>query len=172
AAVDGFDGPVGGAVAVEERQDCLAFAVQGAAEFGELFESVGHLAAQLVDDVGHHLIAGGGFGVLVGVDDVLVDEVGDFDGDVLVAFGKDPGQPVGLPFGQQRPAGEHGAPPAVEHVACPAAAPTGVLLDTLPAGGEVVTGQLDNVKRIGYRYRFGQSLFRGSVIHGVIRMSG
>src|SRR5699024_5445722 len=168
----GFDESVGSTVAVEERQDGLAFAVQGAAEFGELVQTVGHLAAQRLDDLVHRLFADGGFGVLVGVDDVLVDEVGDFDGDVLVAFGKDPGQPVGLSFGQQRPPGEHGAPSAVEHVAFAAAAPTGVLLDTLPAGGELVTGQLDNVKRIGYRYRFGQSLFRGSVIHGVIRMSG
>ncbi|MEO7127062.1 MAG: MFS transporter, partial [Nakamurella sp.] len=53
---------------------------------------------------------------------------------MFVALGEDRGQPISLPFGEHRPPGEEGSPPAVEDVALPAAAAVCFLLIDLPAG--------------------------------------
>lgn len=149
AAVDGFDGAVGSTVAVEERQDCRAFAMQGKAEFGAPLHSARPLSARLVNDVGHHLCADHWLGVLVRVDDVLVQQVGDLEDEGLLGFAGDPCQPILLPFGRQRPPGQQGGPAAVGGlIASPVAPAAGGLLDALSAGGELVTSQLHDVEKV------------------------
>ena len=80
---------------VEERQDVMASAPQGAAELGDLLQSCGHAAADRFDQPGHRQFAGAPVRVGVGGDDLLVDHVGDLDGDVLVGV-EHAAQPVVL----------------------------------------------------------------------------
>ena len=69
---------------VEERQDVVASAPQGAAELGDLVESCGDAAADRVDEPGHRVFAAATVRVGVGGDDLLVDQPGDPDGEVFL----------------------------------------------------------------------------------------
>ena len=69
---------------VEVSQYVWAAAVQGAPELGNLFQSGGYPASDRVDQCRHCFLAALAVRVGVGGDDLLVDQPGDLDGEVLV----------------------------------------------------------------------------------------
>jgi hypothetical protein len=146
SSVDGFGGAVGGVV-VEEREDVVAAAPQGAAELGDLFESCGHAAADRVDQPAHRLLAGAAVGVGVGGDDLLVDHVGHLDRDVFVGV-EHAGQPVVLARREKVCAGAGDAPDPVERVTGVPSPPEGLLLNTLADQIQLGPGQRDDVERV------------------------
>jgi hypothetical protein len=89
---------------VEEGQDVGAAAPQGAAELGDLLQSCGHGSAERFDQPGHCVFAAAAIRVGVGGDDLLIDQPGDFHGEVFVDI-EHAGQPGVLAGGEQLDAG-------------------------------------------------------------------
>src|SRR6516225_5610299 len=115
---------------VEEGQDVGAAAPQCVPELGDLLQSGRHAAADRLDHCGQGAFAAGPIRVGVGGDDLLIDQPGDLDGEVLVAVKHD-GEPVVLAGGQQTQSGSGDAPDPVERVAGVSTPVKGLLLDAL-----------------------------------------
>jgi hypothetical protein len=91
-------------------------------------------------------------GIGVGGDDLLVDHIGDFDGEVFLGVERG-GQPFVLPGREQLDAGSGDAADAVERISGMAAPPQGLLLDALADQVELDPGQRDDVEGIHHRDR-------------------
>ena len=100
----------------------------------------------------------------VGVDDVLVDEPGDLQWCVLIAFVPEPVQAPMLSVGQEPGSGQEGLTVAVEGVTGTAAVPVDLLLEALPAGGELLSCELNDVEGVHHRGGLGQRLGSRGVV--------
>ena len=100
---------------VEEGQDVVAAAPEGAAELSDLLEAGGHAAADGVDQPGHRLFPAAPIGVGVGRDDALIDAPGEHHRQVCVV-GEYCGEPGLLAATQQRESGPQDAARPVERV--------------------------------------------------------
>ena len=86
APVDGFGRAIGGVGVVEVGQDVPGSAFECPAQRDELGQAPRYArGAQGVDLGLHQGLTADFVGITVGVDDVLVDAPGDFEGDVAIA---------------------------------------------------------------------------------------
>ena len=85
AAVDRFGGAVAGVGMIEVSQDVPGSACECPAQRDELGQAPGYArGGQCVDFGLHQGLTTDFVGIAVGVDDVLVDAPGDFEGDVAI----------------------------------------------------------------------------------------
>ena len=86
AAVDGFGGSIAGVGVVEVGQDVSGSAFECPSQRDELGQAPRYArGGQCVDFGLHQGLTLDFVGIAVGVDDVLVDAPGDFEGDVAIA---------------------------------------------------------------------------------------
>ena len=86
AAVDSFGRAIGGVGVVEVGQDVPGSAFERSAQRDELGQAPRYTRAGQGVDLGLHQGLTADFvGIAIGVDDVLVDAPGDFEGDVAIA---------------------------------------------------------------------------------------
>ena len=85
AAVDGFGGAIAGVGVVEVGQDVPGSAFECPAQRDEFGQAPGYARGDQCVDFGlHQGLTADFMGIAVGVDDVLVDAPGDFEGDVAI----------------------------------------------------------------------------------------
>ena len=126
---------------VEEGQDVVAAAPQGAAELGDLVEPGGHGASDRLDQRCHRAFTATAVRVGVGGDDLLVDHIRDLDGEVLLDV-EHAGQAVVLASGEQLQAGSGEAPDPIQRVTGVPAPAEGLVLDALAHLGNMERTQL------------------------------
>ena len=86
AAVDGFGRAIGGVGVVEVGQDVPSSAFECPAQRHELAQTPRYTrGGQCVDFGLHQGLTADFAGIAVGIDNVLVDAPGDFEGDVAIA---------------------------------------------------------------------------------------
>ena len=86
ASVDGFGGAVAGVGVVEVGEDVSGSAFERSAQRDELGQAPRYArGGQCVDFGLHQGLTADFVGITIGVDDVLVDAPGDFEGDVVIA---------------------------------------------------------------------------------------
>src|SRR6478672_12543031 len=104
-------------------------------------------ASDRVDQPGHCSLTAAPVGIGVGGDDLLIDQPGELDGEVLVGV-ENAGEAGVLASREQLQAGAGDAPNPVERVAGMTTPAQGLLLDALAAGVELGAGQRHEVKRV------------------------
>src|SRR5699024_6893364 len=104
--------------------------------------------------------------VCVGIDDVLIHHVGDFQGDVLGVLLPQVRYLQVLPLGQQPAPGQQCLPDLVQRVVLTPTVPGDGLLQPLAASGDLLSRKLHNVERVHHRDRLGQLGNGGGVVAG------
>lgn len=143
--VECFGGPVRCVGAIEEGEDVASTSLQGLAEGARVCESVWDICLDRVNGRCHDLFPFVGVMGLVGVDDALVGLPGGLErGVALVA--EDVQQPEPLLGVEELGAGAGEATDIVERVCGASSVIEGVLLETLPALVELISGQGDDME--------------------------
>ncbi|KPN47236.1 hypothetical protein BKG74_05400 [Mycobacteroides chelonae] len=101
----------------------------------------------------------------VGGDDLLIDQPGDLDGEMVVAV-EHLGQPGVLAWGEQLQAGSGDAPDPIERVTGVSAPTQGLLLDALADQVELGPGQSHNVEGVHHGDRVRDDLGGGGLVAG------